>query len=129
MNIALPIFVKRVRAIVAKTQNVMALLFVDAQIVQITLQHTVVPPHAIMTLNVTIKNATLTSINVDLIPTAHIGHSAVRHRHALTARVTVMMIWNVMVHLFVVLTIAPMEQHGLIVVNRKHVSFNTQLIS
>ena len=56
---------------------------------------TVAQRFATMTLTALTKNATLTSINVDWIPTAPIGQSAAMIHHAMMERVTAIMIGNV----------------------------------
>ena len=91
--------------IAAKTQNVKALSFVEIKIVQTALQYTAVLKHAAVTQTVSIKNATLMKINVAWIPTAQVGHSAVKGHHAVMVKETVILTQNARGLLFVVVTI------------------------
>ena len=70
----------------------------------IVLCDTVAQRLATLTLTALTKNATMTSINVDWIPTAPIGQSAARIHLALMERVTVIMMGNVKACLFVAMT-------------------------
>ena len=76
----------------------------------IVLCDTVAQRLATMTLTALTKNATLTSINVDWIPTAPIGQSATRIHHVLMGREIVIITWIVREHFSVAMTIVQVDQ-------------------
>ena len=76
----------------------------------IVLCDTVAQRLATMTLTALTKNATLTSINVDWIPTAPIGPIAARIHLVLMGREIVIITLIVREHFFAAMTIAQVEQ-------------------
>ena len=76
----------------------------------IVLCDTVAQRLATMTLTVLTKNATLTSINVDWIPTAPIGQSAARIHLVLMGREIVIITRIVREHFSVAMTIVQVDQ-------------------
>ena len=75
---------------------------------------------ATMTLTALTKNATLTSINVDWIPTALIGPTAARIHLVLMGREIVIITRIVKEHFSVAMIIVQVDQQEWIVVNRRY---------